>query len=96
MRQPLICQRFRIGGPNPQDDIVIREERLPVPPSELERVKKLVWRQQDEETPPTCGFALDEDGIRVIDADGVVLFRYLRSDFDAELQDWRRTRAKRS
>lgn len=88
MHQRLTLQWIRVGGPSPAGDIVVWEAVWPVPPSEVQRIRDLVWRQEFDEE-PTCGLTPDVDGVRVKGTDGEVAFRYTRWDFERELTAWR-------
>jgi hypothetical protein len=92
MRQPLSYQIVHFGGPI----AVIKQSSFPVRPSEAEAIIRKCALVNEEGEEPRWGLEPGEDGVMVIDADGSVIFRYMRVDFERERQTWGDEHARRT
>jgi hypothetical protein len=92
MRQPLSYQIVRFGDPM----IVVEQLSFPVRPSEGNAIIRKCALVNEEGEEPRWGLEPGEDGVMVIDADGSVIFRYMRVDFERERQTWGDEHARRT
>jgi hypothetical protein len=86
MKEPLKCEQIMYGAPS---DLVLRVYPTFVPPSNIADARNLaVGMGQKGE--PTWILPSPVEGIRVVDANGIVMYRYTRDDFESDLSAWMR------